>query len=560
MNGFISAVGWSSARLLYTVSTVSSVFFSLSSGFLAGYNLDLTPQREFIHGLALTVVEQIEQRPYSGHWYQPPTWSIPESSQNQELFADTLMTTQPAPLDPVVSIQQEASQEAVQMTFSSALSAEEQSKLRDLLIAEQMVSIAQARPSPTRSARLPKTSKTPVTETTAKTTAETTAVTTDETLTAIASKAATPDCSLTSGTPYLRTSELPIDQPLCPHEATWIAKDWDGKGWVSAKVTHFRETLFLSSGPNTDGILLVDDADLANLAIRSGRRIQEGMGVIVGQLPDGYQVRFAGSSDQPEYFSLKSKKFFAILNVEPGAGVLELFSQNQPEVSATVFVPVIENVSTYLNLTNHTTQDLRIRVVKGEATTENEVSGLTVSLSTHSGIQGITQTDGSALLKSVHYIRGYPIYVDVSSRWGGRTSYTYRFQLKEKDSTGTYLVRELPGDTLDHWLSQVSEGLSPQAALVMGTVDRKKIDGFKFDYRIGVESLNAKSGLEPVVYSVLWDDRISTEFPLEGDVPRFLSIQVPEGLGRIQVLNEMDTPIKSDLFPISPRVIHVISP
>ncbi|NDF13777.1 hypothetical protein EB061_00415 [bacterium] len=547
MNGLISTLGWSSARLVYSASAVSSVVFSLSSGFLAGYNLDLTPQKQFIHGLALAVVEQMEQQSNQANWYQPPVPGVPESSQPEPLFVDASVGIHKQAPDALANIQQEASREEIQMTFSSSLSSEEQNRLKELLILEQWKRNG-SRPV---TAQRPHTAQAPVRPVSGK-------------AAQALSKNGDGDCSLTSGVRYLRTgadsSSDPAAQALCPKEITWHSRSWEGRGWVTARVEGYRPTLFHLSGAVASEVLLLDEADTGNLEIRSGRRVQEGMGIIAGLLPEGYQVRFAGSSDQAQTFPRGKQKYFAILNVEPGAGVIELVSETDPQWSATVFVPVLENTATYLDLSTTDNRDLRVKVVKNGGEQDPEVAGLTVGLSTHSGIQGITQSDGTAILKGVNLVRGYPVFVDVSSRWGGTRSYTYRFELRERDSAGVYIVREIPGETMDHWLSQVSEGLSPQSALVIGTVDRRKIDGFKFDYRIGVKSLNPQSGLEPSTYSVLWDDRISAEDPLEGDQPRFLSVQVPEGLGQIQLLNEVDAPLKSDLFPVSPRVIHVISP
>jgi hypothetical protein len=542
MNGLISALAWSSARLVYSVSAVSSVVFSLSSGFLAGYNLDLTPQKEFIHGLALTIVENMEQRPYQGNWYQSPVAMVPESSQPEPLFVDASVSNQERAPDTLVSIQREAAREDVQMTFSSALSSEEQNRLKDLLLLEQWkraVDGVRSVEKPVKPAQVKRPQQ-------------------------AISKVPDGDCSLASGVRFIRTNPDSLAEGLqgnpCPKEALWLSKNWEGRGWQSVEVDGYRKTLFHWSGVPDAQVLLLDEADIANLEIRSGRRTQEGMGMVSGLVPEGYQVRFAGSPEKAQIFNRGAQRYFAILNAEPGAGVLELVSESNPQWSATVFVPVVENTFTYLDLSATETRDLRVKVLKNGGVQDSEVSGLTVGLSTHSGIQGITQSDGTALLKGVNLVRGHPVFVDVSSRWGGTPSYTYRFELRERDPSGVYVVREIPGETLDHWLSQVSEGLSPQSALVIGAVDRRKIDGFKFDYRVAVHTLHPKSGLEPSTYTVLWDDRISVEDPLEGDHPRFLSVQVPEGLGQIQVLNELETPIKSDLFPVSPRVIHVISP
>jgi len=93
----------------------------------------------------------------------------------------------------------------------------------------------------------------------------------------------------------------------------------------------------------------------------------------------------------------------------------------------------------------------------------------------------------------------------------------------------------------------------------MGIYDRTKLDGFRNLHHSKVEPMTERFGLDPIDYSILWDGKISPTEPLEGDLPRFMSIQVPEGISQVKLLDESNQVVSSQLIPVSPRVIHVIS-
>jgi hypothetical protein len=311
-----------------------------------------------------------------------------------------------------------------------------------------------------------------------------------------------------------------------------------------------------SGGPT----LLFDEQQLGALFVRTGARMTKGMGIILGKMPDGYKVDFAGRSEETEYFESNHQRYFAILNVEPGAGVLELISEKSQNLNSTIFVPALEDIITYLDLGAPEPRDIGVRVTKNANQNDPEVVGLTVGLSTQNGIQAITKSDGTAVLKQVRTVKGFPLFVDISSRQGQESGYVYRYQLGDPDPTGFFTVNQIAEKSLYRWLNQVKQGLSDQAAMVVGAYQRTKIDGFREEYRAVVQPLTAKFGLEPLSFSVLWNGEISQEEPLEGDLPRFMSVQISEGLSQVRLTGPGGSVVKSDLIPVSPRVIHVVSP
>jgi hypothetical protein len=137
--------------------------------------------------------------------------------------------------------------------------------------------------------------------------------------------------------------------------------------------------------------------------------------------------------------------------------------------------------------------------------------------------------------------------------------YTYRYVMKNRNRVGDYVVNQIAEKTLFHWIKQVKQGLSDQSAMIVGFFNRKRLGGFKEHHFVKTIPQTAKFGLEPLNFSVLWNGKISSTEPLEGDSPRFMSVQVPEGLSQVSLTRESGTPVISELIPVSPRVIHVVS-
>jgi hypothetical protein len=350
-----------------------------------------------------------------------------------------------------------------------------------------------------------------------------------------------------------------VDSQICPTKVTWLSKSKSNSGWIKVEGDDYFPTLTLHPAPNDGPTLLIDQNNLALIAIKSGVHITKGMGIIVGLVPDGYKVDFNGRAEETEYFESSGKNYFAILNAEPGAGIVEVVSKTNPNFNSFVFTPVLEDTISYLDLSAPVAQNITIKIVKSGQADDPEVAKLTVGLSTQSGIGAITRADGQATLHNVNLVPGFPVYVDVASRVEDNQSFTYRYQLKTPRRSGTYVLNQIAEKTIYHWLKQVKTGLSDQSAMVVGLYDRKKLDGFKNPHYTEVQALTAKFGLEPKNYTVLWNGQLSQSDPLEGDVPRFMAVQVPEGLSQVNLLNESRQVVSSELLPISPRVIHVIS-
>ncbi len=95
--------------------------------------------------------------------------------------------------------------------------------------------------------------------------------------------------------------------------------------------------------------------------------------------------------------------------------------------------------------------------------------------------------------------------------------------------------------------------------MIIGNYNRKKLGGFKNHYFPKAVDLTNDEVSAARTMSILWNEKLSDTEPLEGDNPRFLSIQVEEGLTQLNVVNDHSKIVQSSLIPVSPRVINVIS-
>jgi len=346
---------------------------------------------------------------------------------------------------------------------------------------------------------------------------------------------------------------------ICPMRKTWISKNQSGSGWVKLETEGHFQTLIHYPQANSENVLLLDQNSVALLAIKSGVHFSKNLGMILGTVPQGHKIEFSGRADDVQYLELNSKKYFFLLNVEPGAGVIEVISEKNPSELASVFVPVLEETISYLDIGSPVSKEIDIKVKKESESNKDDLANLTVSLSTQTQLQTLTDASGKAELKEVKVIEGYPIFLDIGSKLNGERSYQYRYELVSKAKDGSYLVKQFSEKKIYNWLKQIQTKINSQSGMIIGSLDRKKIDGFKNHYYVKTSDINEKESLKPKTLTVLWDEKLSDKEPLEGDNPRFLTVQAPEGLTQVNIVNDSNKMLQSSLIPVSPRVINVIS-
>lgn len=371
---------------------------------------------------------------------------------------------------------------------------------------------------------------------------------------ALASEPGTDPCKLGLNHEFLHAGRA-----HCPERATALSRNHRAEGWVKVEGSGHLPSIVHQPAPNGGASLLLDSSELNDLALRAGIGIVKGAGVIVGPAQTGYRISFAGRSEEPEWFESGGKRYFAILNAEPGAGVIELAKENDPTEIATVFVPVLGDLITYVDLAPPVRTDLSVRVVKTGRLEDPDTTGLTVGWSMHQGIRAITRNSGFAELKGVHIVPGFPAFLDIQSRRGEEPGFVHRYEIRNPADGQLHLLPQIPEPQLSKWLGQVRTGLSDQSAMIVGSIRPSRINPQGPPVTASVEPLTEKYGLEPLTYTLLWDGKISSQAPLDPRSPRFMVVQIPEGLSQVRIGTDQTTPAILGLLPVSPRVIHVIT-
>lgn len=382
----------------------------------------------------------------------------------------------------------------------------------------------------------------------------------------------------------LTCSQLPhvgfyngMNNQVCPQTISWISKSGSFQsqfeGWLLAGDRNEHPTLSYYPAPNSHKTLILDTNSLILLGVKRGVRVTRGMGAIVGRAPTGFVPAFLGHAEKPEFFDLAGEKYFAILNVEPGAGVLELKSESEETknetLSSTVFVPVLEDTITYLDLAKPETYQIKIKVLPaGIAQKSNHLSTApieySVGVSTTGALQGVTRPNGTLELKGVPLVPGYPVFVDVVSR----SRMTFRQALKNPDTQGVFTLSPPTDGSIRTWFKQLAGPQKPSVAFEQGGIlfsqwSTHLFDGFKNHYISKIKSLQQPWSSR--AHTVLWNGQLSEEDPIEADLPRVFAAPIPEGLARVSLVEEgsLETnsteELWSELIPVSPRVVHVIT-
>jgi hypothetical protein len=203
--------------------------------------------------------------------------------------------------------------------------------------------------------------------------------------------------------------------------------------------------------------------------------------------------------------------------------------------------------------------DLAVRVVKTGTLEDPDAAGLTVGWSMHPGIRAITRTNGLAEIRGVRVVPGFPAFLDVQSRRGEEPGFVYRYEIRNPSDGALHLLPQIPEAQLGRWLGQVRQGLSDQSAMIVGSIRPSRLHPKGPAVRASAEPLTDRYGLEPLTYSILWNGKISPEAPIDPRSPRFMAVQIPEGLTQLRIGTENAPASILGLLPVSPRVIHVVT-
>ena len=328
------------------------------------------------------------------------------------------------------------------------------------------------------------------------------------------------------------------------------------RDWFIIREPGFTPTLVYPFADQAQQKIPMFDANaIALMGFKARTQQEAGNGMVMGTIPEGYRVELSGQGEEVQYFYLKGQKLFSILNAEIGSGVISVISDVNPKEIATVFVPVVSDVITFLNISSPEKVEINIEVKKGKNKNRSDLEKLAVFVSTEIQRVGVTDREGKAVLPSVLVVPHYPLYIDAESLSHGKKSFQYRYEIKYKPKKIRAALRQYEENVLHQWSGQIAGNIDSYRGSVIGEYSKNKI-GFKKTYRVSVKSFSKEDTTK--LYTVLWDDHLALNEPLEGDIPRFFGVNVPEGLLQIQLKNEAGEIMESSLVPVSPKVINVI--
>lgn len=299
------------------------------------------------------------------------------------------------------------------------------------------------------------------------------------------------------------------------------------------------------------------------LAAVSGAALQSETGIVFGKVAAGWSVRLSGRAERAVFFNtsnqpissqlLDGERYFAFVNVEPGAHLLYLTNSSGIEEGA-VGVGAFSGISSYADLTTIGSTTVRGRVLDGSGAETAPLSKARVRVLGNSGAETTTDDSGIFQIDHVLTVGTYPVYFETDSRDG----YTHRYQLKPSQ-LGSVTLYRLSTSAIQTWVSQLEGSLSNDGGLIVAAMPNLAASA-QTALSPRVSSMVANPTLKPEIYTVAASGQLQVGVPVDEKNSRVLSVQVPEG----PVIMSMESPDKkevwSDFLISSPNVISIVGP
>ncbi|MFL5812665.1 MAG: hypothetical protein ACJ763_03740 [Bdellovibrionia bacterium] len=337
-------------------------------------------------------------------------------------------------------------------------------------------------------------------------------------------------------------------------------------GWVLAKAADHWPTLARRSAV---GIPLISKNTSKLLSTLAGATLESEAGIVFGKLPSGWTVRLSGRSERPIFLNarnqtispstLEGERYFAFLNVAPGAHLAYLANRSGVEEGA-VGLAVVGGAATFADLTTLRKSTVTGKILDGSDAQTRAMAGATVrvlgALSTHTE----SSRNGSFRIENVLTVGDYPIYIETDSNGG----YTHRYQLAPSKLQKVLLYRLSPS-AIQTWTSQLEGAISPDSGIMIAAVPSiAATPGTRGRLTPVVQSLAANPTLRPEVYTLSSGGQMQVGQALDAQNTRFVSVQVPEGPAIAKVVDSEKPADKnlvwSEMLMVSPAVVNIVGP
>lgn len=347
-------------------------------------------------------------------------------------------------------------------------------------------------------------------------------------------------------------------------QLTFEASD-SGANWVRAEAPDHLQTLIRRNADPAEAIPLISNNAGRLLSTLAGTTLQAEAGIVFGKVASGWGVRLSGRSERPIFLNAQNQtissqqvegdRYFAFLNVEPGAHLLYLVNRSGIEEGA-VGVSSLVGTATYLNLTQISHIKVGGKVFDGSEASVRPLQGAEVrvlgSVSTHS------QTDsfGSFTIDHVLKVGNYSIYFETDAQNG----FTHRYQVSSSNVSDVVLYR-LNEKLIQGWVNQLEGSISPESGLIVAAAPNLvSASGKRAKLFPSVRSLSSNPTLRPEVYTLSGDGSLQVSTALDADNFRFISLQIPEGPAQVTLTEAKGGIAWSEMIMASPAVINMIGP
>ncbi len=349
-------------------------------------------------------------------------------------------------------------------------------------------------------------------------------------------------------------SILSHEGSVCSHSGKWAKlqspEHWATLFWIESDLeglNHFAPVI----SQNTALLL----AKLGSLSL------QTGAGIVFGQIPAGWSLGFSGRTETALYFDEKNglipnqssavSRKFILLNADPGAHLLYMRDEHMSIVS--VAVPVVNGQATYLGLVKPELKKISGQVLDGRSYQLKGLSGISVRVIGQEEKTAISDRSGKFQIANVLAVGSFPLYLESDDK----TGYRHRYRASPERLDNINLFRFRPKQ-IERKLTQVEGGISSESGIVLAALPKVVQNFHGSGLYPSVTPLLKPTTLDPETYTLDSEERMLVHRAIEVDSPRFMAIQVPEGINLGKVEDKENKTAWSQLIISSPGIVNVV--
>ena len=293
--------------------------------------------------------------------------------------------------------------------------------------------------------------------------------------------------------------------------------------------------------------------------------MQPEAGIVFGKLAAGQSVRISGRAERPIFFNsqnqtiaaqnLDGERYFAFINVEPGAHLVYLTSSIGTELAG-VGIPVLGGNSTFVDMSGSQRVSMRGRVLDGGDVSTRPLGRVRVRILGKTGAEAETDSSGRFRMDDVVTIGSHPVFVETDAPSG----YTHRYQIRP-EQTGSVTLFRMDQQNIQTYLSQLEGAISPESGLIL-TALPNLINGLGMGARVmpDIKSLSVNPTLHPELYTISGNGQLQVGAPMTAGSSRTIAVQVPDGPVLMSLRNSKKNTVWSEIVISSPGVVSLIGP